>query len=68
MSRQNVEGDDGSYSGPDGMRQFATDAAAEWEYLRIVPDEFRDLGDQVLLLGRLRAYSDPAEALDALER
>jgi hypothetical protein len=24
-----------------------------WEELRLVPDEFRDLGDRVLLLGKL---------------
>jgi uncharacterized protein len=39
------------YRGPDGIRQFARDAAEEWEFLRVTPDEFRDLGDRVLMLG-----------------
>jgi ketosteroid isomerase-like protein len=41
----------GSYRGPEGIRQFTRDAAEEWEFLRILPDEFRDLGERVLMLG-----------------
>jgi uncharacterized protein len=44
-----------SYRGPEGMRQFARDAAEEWEFLRVSPAEFRDLGDRVLLLGHFDA-------------
>jgi ketosteroid isomerase-like protein len=43
------------YFGADGMRQFARDAGDEWEYLQIVPHEFRDAGERVLLLGRYDA-------------
>ena len=47
---------DGSpYSGAEGMRQFARDAAEEWEYLRIAPDDFREAGAQVLMLGSYHA-------------
>jgi ketosteroid isomerase-like protein len=47
--RSQLEGD--SYRGPEGMHQFARDAAEEWEFLRIDPDEFHDVGDRVLMLG-----------------
>jgi hypothetical protein len=40
-----------AYRGPEGVRQFASDAAEEWEFLRISSDEFRDPGEFVLMLG-----------------
>ena len=43
------------YRGPEGLREFARDAAEEWEYLRISLDEFRDLDDRVLVLGCFEA-------------
>ena len=47
---------DGSvYRGPEGMRQFAADMADEWEYQRIVSDEFRQVGQAILMLGRFNA-------------
>jgi ketosteroid isomerase-like protein len=53
--RSQLEG--AAYQGPEGMRQFARDAAEEWEFLRISPDEFHDLGDRVLLLGHFDAQA-----------
>jgi uncharacterized protein len=47
--------DGAPYFGADGMRQFARDAAEEWEFLRIAPEEFRHAGEQVLMLGRYDA-------------
>lgn len=47
--------DGGAYRGPQSMRQFAADTAEEWEYLRIVSDEFREAGDAILMLGRFNA-------------
>ena len=47
--------DGGAYRGPESMRQFAADTAEEWEYLRIVSDEFREAGDAILMLGRFNA-------------
>ncbi|MFN2617251.1 MAG: nuclear transport factor 2 family protein [Thermoleophilaceae bacterium] len=47
--------DQSPYKGPEGMRRFARDADEEWEYLRLVADEIRDLGDRVLVLGRFDA-------------
>jgi ketosteroid isomerase-like protein len=46
-----VAGD--SYRGRDGLEAYLADLAATWEALRIVADETRDLGDSVLVLGRL---------------
>ena len=47
--------DGAAYHGGEGMRQFARDAGEEWEYLRILPDEFRAVGGEVLMLGRYDA-------------
>ena len=46
-----VEG--GSYHGREGMERYFADAADTWEEFRSVADEFRDLDDRVLALGRL---------------
>ncbi len=51
--RSQLEG--ASYRGAEGMRQFARDAQDEWEFLNILPDEFHDLGDRVLMLGHFDA-------------
>lgn len=47
--------DGAAYCGREGMRQFAADAAEEWEHLRVVPDEFRVVGEFVVMLGRFDA-------------
>ncbi len=44
-----------AYRGPEGVRQFAKDAADEWEHLRIVPDEFFEVGEDVLVIGNFDA-------------
>jgi len=50
-----VGGPEGSiYSGPEGVRAFFEDIDATWEQFGIETQEFRDLGDQVLVLGRTR--------------
>ena len=45
-----VEG--GSYRGREGMEAYFKDIGDTWEVLRVLGDEFRDLGDRVLWLGR----------------
>ncbi len=40
------------YHGRDGMRQFWADVDAAWAEYRIVPDEFRELDEAVVVLGR----------------
>jgi ketosteroid isomerase-like protein len=48
-----VGGPEGTvYRGRDGQRQFWEDIDAAWAEFRIEPGEFRDLGGQVLVLGR----------------
>lgn len=43
----------GGYQGRDGVERFYADTRENWEEMRTVAEEFRDLGDRVLVLGRL---------------
>jgi ketosteroid isomerase-like protein len=40
------------YRGRDGMRQFWADVDNAWAEFRITPEEFRELGEDVLVLGK----------------
>jgi ketosteroid isomerase-like protein len=44
-----------TYSGHDGVREWMAESDAAFEELRLEPEDFRDLGDNVLLIGRLHA-------------
>jgi ketosteroid isomerase-like protein len=46
-----VEG--GSYRGREGMARYFSEAEETWRELNISAEEFRDLGDTVLVLGRM---------------
>lgn len=46
-----VAGD--SYQGREGLEAYLVDLATTWDALRVVAEESRDLGDSVLVLGRL---------------
>ena len=46
-----VEG--GSYRGREGMARYFSEAEETWESLIVTGEEFRDLGDTVLVLGRI---------------
>jgi ketosteroid isomerase-like protein len=46
--------DGGRYRGREGVERFKVDTAENWEELQSIPEEFRDLGDRVLMLGRFR--------------
>ncbi len=51
-----VGGPEGTvYHGPAGMKQFWADVDSAWSEFRIAPEEFRDLGATVLVLGRAHA-------------
>ena len=52
--------DGGGYRGREGVEKFAADTRENWEELQIIAEEFRDLGDRVLVLGRLRGRGKPA--------
>jgi ketosteroid isomerase-like protein len=43
------------YRGPSSSADFWADTDDSWETIGFDPDEIRDLGDRVLLTGRLRA-------------
>jgi ketosteroid isomerase-like protein len=47
-----VEGD--VYRGRAGIETFLAEVDETWEEFRPMPEEYRDLGDRVLALGRLR--------------
>src|SRR6266550_3733364 len=44
----------GGYRGREGVEKFAADTRENWEELQNVAAEYRDLGDRVLVLGRLK--------------
>jgi ketosteroid isomerase-like protein len=46
-----VEG--GGYRGRAGFESYLVEISSTWEALRAVAEEFRDLGDRVLVLGRM---------------
>jgi ketosteroid isomerase-like protein len=43
------------YRGAEGMREYFRDVGRVWDELRLRPSEFRDLGDAVLVTGRVYA-------------
>jgi ketosteroid isomerase-like protein len=45
------------YRGHDGVRQYFRDLAEVWDELRVVPSEYRQDGDTVLVTGRVTARS-----------
>jgi ketosteroid isomerase-like protein len=41
------------YRGRTGVEAYVGEITETWEEYRLVPDEFRDLGERVLMLGRI---------------
>jgi ketosteroid isomerase-like protein len=54
-----VEG--GSVKGPEEFRRFFTDLQETWETFRIDVDEFREVDDRVMAIGRLTAKGRGSE-------
>ena len=50
-----LSGGTGAYRGHGGIRQFLRDLAEAWEWFAVDVDEYRDLGNCVLMVGRLQA-------------
>jgi uncharacterized protein len=44
----------GVYRGHDGLRRYLADIEDTWDEMRIVIDDIRDMGDRIVLLGRVR--------------
>ena len=42
----------GCYRGREGVERFVAALSEVWEEVQLIADEFRDLGDRVLVLGR----------------
>jgi ketosteroid isomerase-like protein len=51
------------YRGHEGMREYFRDVALVWDDLRLTPREFREVGDSILVTGRVTARS-PARIVD----
>jgi ketosteroid isomerase-like protein len=51
------------YRGHDGVREYFRDVALVWDDLRLTPREFREVGDSILVIGRVNARS-PARIVD----
>ena len=47
----------GPYRGHEGMREYLRDVARVWDELRLTPTDYRQVGDQVLVTGRVTARS-----------
>jgi ketosteroid isomerase-like protein len=45
------------YRGHEGMRQYFRDVEEVWDELRLAPTDYRVVGDQVLVTGRVSARS-----------
>jgi ketosteroid isomerase-like protein len=58
-----LAGRTGPYRGHEGMREYFRDVATIWEDLRLQPREFRELGDSILVTGRVTARS-PSRIVD----
>jgi uncharacterized protein len=50
LTSELVRGD--SYHGHEGIREYFSSFADVWDRLHLEPDEVRDLGDRILVLGR----------------
>ena len=53
------------YQGYEGIRRFAADFFAAWDELRVEPQEFREVGDQVAVLMRMRGRMHELELDEA---
>jgi ketosteroid isomerase-like protein len=45
------------YRGHEGIREYFRDVALVWEDIRLTPREFREVGDSILVTGRVTARS-----------
>ncbi len=50
-----LSGSDGAYRGHDGLKRYLRDLDDAWESFQVEQDECRDLGETVLMVGRLHA-------------
>jgi ketosteroid isomerase-like protein len=53
-----LSGGAGTYRGHRGIKKFFYDLRDAWEWFQVVVDEYRDLGDSVLMVGALQAKGE----------
>jgi ketosteroid isomerase-like protein len=53
------------YRGHEGMRRYLQDAERLWAELELEPDKYREVGNHVVVLGRVRARARDGLELDA---
>ena len=54
--------DGNSFQRRAGMKTYFVDVDSAWEELRLIYDEYRDLGDRVLALGRIEGRTSSLAA------
>jgi ketosteroid isomerase-like protein len=62
-----LTGDEGRYRGHEGLRRYFGELSEVWEWFQVDVDEYRDLGEHVVNVGRLRAKGK-ASGLEVEER
>lgn len=55
--------DGNSFQRREGMEAYFVDVDSAWEELRVIYDEYRDLGDRVLALGRIEGRGRGSRAV-----
>jgi ketosteroid isomerase-like protein len=53
-----------SYRGHDGVVRYVHDVGRIWDELEVIPQEFEQLGDSVMVTGRLRARREGSFLID----
>jgi ketosteroid isomerase-like protein len=53
------------YRGHDGIRRYLQDVETLWEELEILPSRFREVGNHVVVMGRVKARARDGLELDA---
>jgi ketosteroid isomerase-like protein len=53
-----------SYRGLDGVVRYAHDVGRVWDELEVIPQEYEELGDSVMVTGRLRARREGSFLID----
>jgi ketosteroid isomerase-like protein len=54
-----------SYRGPEGLRTYFADVASIWEELQVIPQEYKAIGDRVLVSGRVYARGKGGYVIDS---
>lgn len=53
------------YRGHEGLRIYIEDVARLWQEMRVIPQEFRDIDDSVIVIGRVYARGKDGLLVDS---